>query len=68
MISWATSNVKVLSYFKLNRTLKLYRNPSHALSNKLYVIGFYSWDFFQQRNFAQYLIICVNIKKKGGKN
>lgn len=68
ILSWTISNVKVLRYFKLNRTLKLYRQPSHALSNKPDVIGFYSWDFFQQRNFAQYLMICVNIKKKGGKN
>lgn len=48
ILSWTGSNVKVLSYFKLKRTPKLYRNPSCALSNKLYVIGFYSWDFFSR--------------------
>lgn len=28
-----------------------HRSPSRALSNKFYVIDFYSWGFFQQRNF-----------------
>lgn len=46
ILSWTTSNVEVLSYFKLDRTPELYREPSHALGNKLYVIGFYSWRFF----------------------